>query len=79
MASGFVIGSLAFLAGLIWLGIWVFRKIMHGEMGVGANTALLALLLLILLVPFAMNLSAHFMYEKILRSSEATEGAARPN
>ena len=63
MDGGFVIGSIAFLIGLVWLGLWIFRKIMRGEIAVGVNMALLALLVIVLLVPFAMNLSAHFLYQ----------------
>lgn len=79
MDSVFIIGSLAFLIGLVWLGVWVCRKILRGEIGVSVNTALLALLVVILLVPFAMNLSAHFVYEKMHHSSGTTEGAAASN
>lgn len=79
MDSGFVIGGLAFLVGLVWLGVWIFRKIMRGEIGISINTALLALLVVILLVPFAMNLSAHFLYEKMHHSPDATEEAAEPH
>ena len=65
MDGVFVIGGLAFLIGLVWLGVWIFRKIMRGEIAVSVNTALLALLVIVLLVPFAMNLSAHFLYQKV--------------
>lgn len=81
MESGFVVGSLAFLIGLVWLGLWIFRKIMRGEIAVGINTALLALLVIILLVPFAMNLSAHFlsqtMYHPPDHSSQSPEDGER--
>ena len=77
MDGGFVIGSVAFLIGLVWLGLWIFRKIMRGEIAVGVNMALLALLVIVLLVPFAMNLSAHFLYQTMNHpsghSSEAAE------
>lgn len=80
VGSVFVITSLAFLIGLVWLGVWVFRKIMRGEIEVSVNTALLALLVVILLVPFAMNLSAHFVYEKMHHSEgTTTEGATESN
>ena len=72
MESGLVIGSLAFLIGLVWLGLWIFRKIMRGEIAVGVNMALLALLVIILLVPFAMNLSAHFLSQTMNHSSSHT-------
>lgn len=72
MESGLVIGSLAFLIGLVWLGLWIFRKIMRGEIAVGVNMALLALLVIILLVPFAMNLSAHFLSQTMNHPSSHT-------
>lgn len=72
MESGLVIGSLAFLIGLVWLGLWIFRKIMRGEIAVGVNMALLALLVIILLVPFAMNLSAHFLSQTMSHPSSHT-------
>ena len=79
MDGGFVIGSVAFLIGLVWLGLWIFRKIMRGEIAVGVNMALLALLVIVLLVPFAMNLSAHFLYQTMHppsnHSSEKGDGA----
>ena len=65
MDDVFVISGLALLAGFVWLGVWIFRKIMRGEIAVSVNTALLALLVIVLLVPFAMNLSAHFLYQKV--------------
>ena len=79
VGSGFIISSLALLMGLFWLGIWIFRKIMRGETGGSVNTALLALLVVILLVPFAMNLSAHFVYEKMHSPSDTMEGAEASN
>lgn len=79
MDTGFVISGLTLLIGLVWLGAWIFRKIMHGEIGVSASTALLALLVVILLVPFAMNLSAHFLYQKMHHPADTTEGSAESN
>ena len=73
MDTVFAISSLTLLIGLIWLGVWIFKKIMHGEIGVSVSTALLALLVIILLVPFAMNLSAHFLYERMHRPSDTKE------
>ena len=78
MNNVFVISGLALVAGFVWLGVWIFRKIMRGEIAVSVNTALLALLVIVLLVPFAMNLSAHFLYQNVHNPSgpspEVTEG-----
>lgn len=79
MDTVLAIGSLTLLIGLLWLGVWIFKKIMQGEIGVSVSTALLALLVIILLVPFAMNLSAHFLYEKMHHLSHPTEGADESN
>ena len=76
MDSGFVISGVAFLISLVWLGVWIFRKIMRGEIAVSVNTALLALLVVVLLVPFAMNLSAHFLYQKVHHPSDHSSEAA---
>ncbi len=76
--SGFVLGVVTFLISLVWLGVWIFRKIMRGEIAVSVNTALLALLVIVLLVPFAMNLSAHFLYQKVHHPSDhSTEAEGR--
>ena len=72
----FVISSLALLVGFVWLGVWIFRKIMRGEIAVSVNTALLALLVIVLLVPFAMNLSAHFLYQKVHHPSDPSPEVA---
>lgn len=78
MDSVFVISGLVFLIGFVWLGVWIFRKIMRGEVAVSVNTALLALLVIVLLVPFAMNLSAHFLYQKVHHpSAHSAEVAER--
>ena len=76
MDSVFVISGLAFLIGFVWLGVWIFRKIMRGEVAVSVNMALLALLVIVLLVPFAMNLSAHFLYQKVYHSSAPSSEVA---
>ncbi|MEO7464103.1 MAG: hypothetical protein ABIV42_01355 [Nitrosospira sp.] len=78
MDSVFIVSGLALLAGFVWLSVWIFRKIMRGEIAVSVNTALLALLVIILLVPFAMNLSAHFLYQRVHHPSDPPpEGAER--
>lgn len=59
--SGFIIISLTVLAGSIWLVVRLFRKIARGESGISINAALLGLLAAILLIPFAMNFSAHLI------------------
>ncbi|SCX94926.1 hypothetical protein SAMN05216420_101423 [Nitrosospira sp. Nl5] len=79
MDTGFVISGLTLLVGLVCLGVWIFRKVMQGESGVSASTVLLALLVVILLVPFAMNLSAHFLYQKMHHPSDVTEEAVESN
>lgn len=66
-----MIGS-AFLVGVIGVCAWFFKKVMRGEIGVSVNTALLALLVVILLVPFVMNVSAHFV-SQILHHAEDTK------
>lgn len=66
-----MIGS-TFLVGVIGACAWFFKKVMRGEIGVSVNTALLALLVVILLVPFVMNFSAHFV-SQILHHAEDTE------
>ena len=70
-----MIGS-AFLVGVISGCAWFFKKVMRGEIGVSVNTALLALFVVILLVPFVMNVSAHFVSQILHHSEDATEGAA---
>ena len=69
-----MIGS-AFLVGVIWVCAWFFKKVMRGEIGVSVNTALLALLVVILLVPFVMNVSAHFVSQILHHADDATEEA----
>lgn len=55
-----LIGSVI-LACAVLLGGWLVRKIRRGEIEVGVHTMLLALLAAILLVPFAMNVTAHWI------------------
>lgn len=50
---------------------------MRGEIAVGVNMALLALLVIVLLVPFAMNLSAHFLYQTMYQPSDHSSEAAK--
>ncbi|MBA2658127.1 MAG: hypothetical protein H0U72_00840 [Nitrosospira sp.] len=76
MDSVFIVSGLALLAGFVWLGVWIFRKVVHGEIAVSVNTALLALLVIVLLVPFAMNLSAHFLYQKVHHPSDPSPEVA---
>ena len=76
MDSVLVISGLAFLTGFVLLGVWIFRRIMRGEIAVSVNAALLALLVIVLLVPFAMNLSAHFLYQKVNHPSDPSSEVA---
>ncbi len=73
--SGLIIISVVVLAGLLWLAVWVLRKIARREIEVSVNTALVALLVVILLVPLGLNFSAHLIFGKMNRSStdETTE------
>jgi hypothetical protein len=73
--SGLIIISVVILAGLLWLAIWVLRKIARGEIDVSVNTALVALLVVVLLVPLGLNFSAHLIFGKMNHSStdETTE------
>jgi hypothetical protein len=61
--------------GLLWLAVWVLRKIARREIEVSVNTALVALLVVILLVPLGLNFSAHLIFGKMNHSStdETTE------
>lgn len=67
-----MIGSM-FLVGVIGACAWFFKKVLRGEIGVSINTALLALLVVILLVPFVMNVSAHFVSQVLHHGEDATE------
>lgn len=51
----------AFLENSIFLTRWIFRKITRRPAGISFNTALVLLLAAILLIPFAMNYTAHLM------------------
>jgi hypothetical protein len=78
--SGLIIISVVILAGLLWLAIWVLRKIARGEIDVSVNTALVALLAVVLLVPLGLNFSAHLIFGKMNHSStdETTEHPEHP-
>lgn len=69
--SKLLIAGSAILIGLVWLGAWIFKKIRRGEIVIGFHTALLALLVAILVVPFAMNFSAHLLSNAMQHSSGA--------
>ena len=55
--------SSALLVGVVFLTTWIFRKITRRQAGISFNVALLLLLAAILLLPFAMNYTAHLMSE----------------
>lgn len=61
MDGGIVTTSVLILAGFFWLVVWFFKKLVRGEISLGGHMALLVLLAAILLVPFAMNFSAHLI------------------
>lgn len=73
--SSFVIIISVVLIGILWLAVWILRRIARGEIGISANTALLVVLAVILLVPFAMNFSAHLI-SGMTHNSSLTEDAA---
>lgn len=50
-----------FSSTIVFLIIWVFRKITRRRAGISFNAALLLLLAAILLVPFAVNYTAHLL------------------
>ncbi len=56
--------------GLGWLLVWFFRKMARGELSIGVNTALLVMLLAILVIPFALNFSAHLISMAAQQSSD---------
>jgi hypothetical protein len=62
--------------GLVWLVAWLFIRVMRGEIDIGVNTALLILLAAILVVPFAMNFSAHMIASSAYRSGDAEHSNA---
>jgi len=72
----FITGSAIFI-GLVWLGAWIFRKIRRGEIAIGLHTALLGLLAAILLIPFAMNFSAHLI-SNVMHDSSGVQHAGQP-
>lgn len=53
-----------------WLMVWFFRKMARGELSIGVNTALLVMLLAILVIPFALNFSAHLIFMATQQSSD---------
>lgn len=63
--SSFIIITFVVLSGLIWLIVWIFKKIARGEIGISINAAVLVVLAVILLIPFAMNFSAHLISGKM--------------
>ena len=65
MQSDFLIISTVVLTAFILLAVLVFKLVARGKIIMGPGTALVALLAAILLVPFAMNLSAHFLSNKL--------------
>jgi hypothetical protein len=67
--SDFLIVSAVVLTGFILLAVFVFRLVARGKLMMGPGAALVALLVAILLVPFAMNLSAHFLSNKLHETS----------
>jgi hypothetical protein len=73
--SDFLIISAVVLTSFILLAAWIFRLVARGKIIMGPGTALVALLGAILLVPFAMNLSAHFLSNK-LHETSVPESAA---
>jgi Zn-dependent protease with chaperone function len=73
--SEFLIVSAVVLTGFILLAVVVFRLVARGKIMMGPGGALIALLVAILLVPFAMNLSAHFLSNK-LHETSAPESTA---
>lgn len=72
MDGGFVTTIVLILAGFFCLVVWFFKKLVRGEISLGGHTALLVLLAAILLVPFAMNFSAHLI-STIVHHPDAAE------
>jgi hypothetical protein len=66
----------AAVIGLVWLLAWFFIRVLRGEIDISVNTALLILLVAILVVPFAMNLSAHIIANSANRSTDAAHSNA---
>jgi predicted PurR-regulated permease PerM len=65
----------AVLLGFFWLTVWLIKKIRRGEIGVSASSALLLLVAALLLVPFAMNFSAHLI-SQVMHHKGGTENAS---
>ena len=66
----------AAVIGLVWLLAWFFIRVLRGEIDIGVNTALLILLAAILVVPFAMNFSAHILANSMHRTGDAENSDA---
>jgi hypothetical protein len=80
MDSSFVtisILAILALAGFFLLVVWFFRKMARGEIGMGSHVALLVLLAAMLLVPFAMNFSAHLISSMEHRSGHSEEASSQ--
>ncbi|MCC2682465.1 MAG: hypothetical protein K0S36_2029 [Nitrosospira multiformis] len=77
MDSSFVTNSILVLAGFFLLVVWFFRKMARGEISMGSHIALLVLLAAMLLVPFAMNFSAHLISSIGHRSDHSEEGSSQ--
>ncbi|HEU4853713.1 MAG TPA: hypothetical protein VFS89_00295 [Nitrosospira sp.] len=78
MDSGFVTTSILVLAGFFLVVVWFFRKMARGEISMGSHVALLVLLAAMLLVPFAMNFSAHLISGIGHRSGHSEEAPSQP-
>jgi hypothetical protein len=74
--TSLVLISSAAVIGLVWLVAWLFIRIMRGEINIGVNTALLILLVAILVVPFAINFSAHIIANSANRSADPAHSDA---
>jgi hypothetical protein len=66
----------AAVIGLVWLLAWFFIRVLRGEIDISVNTALLILLAAILVVPFAMNFSAHIIANSTNRSADPAHSNA---
>lgn len=78
MDGGFVATSVVILAGFFWLVVWFFKKWMRGEIRLGGHAALLVLLAAILLVPFAMNFSAHLISSIVHHPGTTEDSVPQP-
>lgn len=74
--TSLVLISSAAVIGRVWLVAWLFIRIMRGEINIGVNIALLILLAAILVVPFAMNFSAHMIANSVNRAADAADSNA---